>query len=326
GRPVVVDGRPAAHGQVGAGADPGDAAPPQPHQAEPVGPVIQLGLHPGGHVRGLDGKAVHDAGDLRGASRHQGGHPGAAGAGALGREVVRLELRLVPPEVLDQPGEEAHAGVPPSWFGAPPDAPWAASAALRGAARRAKASTTGFGGVSASTSRGGRGSSPRTTTTSRITLTSGAMVVWSTAAGPWTTARRNQRGPSTPMNRAGWIATRPSGARPGRRHSSSVPKNPSTISALPPVLRTPSAISRRMSSQSPLERGAAKACSWRFEPAMPQVTPTTRPVSFSTSRRSSMPRTAGTRSAPRSTRPSMSGRSETSYGPSNRRSQSRSTP
>src|SRR5690606_31209616 len=67
-------------------------------------------------------------------------------------------------------------------------------------------------------------------------------------------------------------------------------------------------------------------CSWRFEPAMPQVTPTTRPVSFSTSRRSSMPRTAGTRSAPRSTRPSMSGRSETSYGPSNRRSQSRSTP
>src|SRR5690606_18700121 len=141
--------------------------------------VVQLGLEAGRHVRWVDGEAVHHAGDLGGATGDERRDPRAPWSGALGSEVVRLELGLVAPEVLHEPGQQAHADDPPSAVGVPS---WPASAALRAAARLAKASTTCWGGVSAMTSRGGRGSSPRTTTTSRTSFCSGASAVASAAA------------------------------------------------------------------------------------------------------------------------------------------------
>ena len=57
---------------------------------------------------------------------------------------------------------------------------------------------------------GGRASSSRTTTTLRTSSTSGSAWLSSVAAGPLMTARRNQRGPSTPRNRTGVCTGRPS--------------------------------------------------------------------------------------------------------------------
>src|SRR5699024_3774123 len=108
-------------------------------------------------------------------------------------------------------------------------------------------------------SRGGRGPSPRTTTTScRISSTSPAAPS-SIAALPEMTARRNQRGPSTPRNRTGRSPARPSLVRTARRARSSRPKPPSLSSTDPPCLPIDSVISSRSSSQIPWLRGAAKA-------------------------------------------------------------------
>ncbi|OLT23663.1 hypothetical protein BJF81_09935 [Ornithinimicrobium sp. CNJ-824] len=179
---------------------------------------------------------------------------------------------------------------------------WAAS--LRACACLAAASSRPAGAVSSSTSRGGRGSSPRRTTTLRTKARIGRSCASSAAAGPLTTTRRNHRGPSTPRKRAGWKATRPSGARPGIRARSSLPMTPSTASAAPPASTIPRAMSGRSSSHRPVVRGAANTCSWTWEAPKVRVAPTTRPEPCSRSRRICIPAWAGRRSAPRSRRPS----------------------
>ena len=77
----------------------------------------------------------------------------------------------------------------------------------------------------------------------------------SMAARPEKTARRNQRGPSTPTNRAGAKTVRPSGPAEGMRVRSSVPSAPRVSSAVPPWATIDSAISARMSSQMPIGLG-----------------------------------------------------------------------
>ncbi len=167
-----------------------------------------------------------------------------------------------------------------------------------------------------SISRGAIADSPRTTTVSRTTAMSGPAASSSMAARPENTARRNQRGPSTPTNRAGANTVRPSGPAEGIRVRSSGPSSPRTSSAVPPWLTIDSAISERMPSQTPMVRGAAKACSCTAESAMTAVAPTTCWACSSTSSRSSMSATPRIRSAPRSRRPSSRrSTSEASNGP-----------
>src|SRR5690625_1633161 len=169
----------------------------------------------------------------------------------------------------------------------------------------------------ASSSRGGRGSLPRSTATpAKIdSITSAA---WSsTVALPVSTPRRNHRGPSTPRNLAGRVPVRPSGIRTGRRASSSGPNVPVRSSALPPCFRIDSAISLRSSSQSPSLRGAANACTCNEEPSNARLTATTRRVFLSNSMRTCRPWRLGTCTAPRSIRSTSSGASAISQGPVN---------
>jgi hypothetical protein len=191
----------------------------------------------------------------------------------------------------------------------------AAGAAGAGAGRTPSAWS---GSVRASRSRGGRALSSRTTTVRRNRSSRVVAASVSTAARPVTTPRRNQRGPSTPMNRAGRWPVRPSGVRTGRRASSSRPNGPGTSSTDPPCLPTDSAISSRISSQIPSVRGAAKACIWSVEPSSVTPTAVTAPEALSISIRSSMPGTPGRRRAPRSTRGPAGTSSPESYGPCER--------
>ena len=134
-------------------------------------------------------------------------------------------------------------------------------------------------------------------------------------AWPVSTPRRNQRGPSTPRNRAGRCPLRPSGRRTGRRASSSSPNGPVRSWVEPPCLATCAASSPRRSSQSPSERGAANACNCSEDPSKAALTATTRRVFLSTSMRICRPGRLGTRRAPRSIREPSSGSSVTSHGP-----------
>ena len=111
---------------------------------------------------------------------------------------------------------------------------------------------------------------------------------------------------------------RPFPSWPGMRVCSSTPSGPTVSSAVPPWRVMLAAISPRISSQMPSERGAAKACSCTADSPRTAVTPTTVSASWSTSRRSSMPGMPASHSDPRSSRPSVSSTSERSNGPAAR--------
>ena len=154
------------------------------------------------------------------------------------------------------------------------------------------------GSVISSSSRGGTGWSPRTTTRPAKISSNGAATSGRSAAGPVITPRRNQRGPSTPRKR---IGCRPlSGGSPGTRTCSSGPNGPSASSARPPASVTAVAISCRTSSQSPSLLGAAKAWTWS-EPSS-RTTAISGPWSSAMLSWISNPSTTGTWRLPKSTR------------------------
>src|SRR3954471_6895152 len=229
--------------QPATGFDAGDVPPAEPDDVEAAGAVVELGLQRRDPGPGPQGHRPQGAADRGGAAQGQGGDRRAAGPDrqhllllgvhlVLRRDEPRQRLAPAPSlgplldahassvrrrhriSVISGPRGKGSSGGRPSGSG---DGAGAAS-----------------GSRSGSSSRGAIASVPRTTTTSRTTDSSSAAAAGSCAAGPWNTARRNQRGPSTPAKRCTWWPVRPSAVRTGSRTTSSGPNRPSTSVAVPP--------------------------------------------------------------------------------------------
>src|SRR5699024_10007126 len=207
--------------------DSGDAAPPLPDQFHAVGAVVQIGPE----YRRHSGRRVGDRPDD---AHHLDALPHLALGQGGGTVPARLAL-LGAGIPFGTRGHRAAQRFPPVHRVSVISGP-RSSDSSPGRLAGDCASSREPGRCSGSKSRGGRGCSPRTTTTSPKMPSMSIPACSEASACPVSTPRRNQRGPSTPRNRAGRWPLRPSGSRTGSRASSSSPKTPLLMLAEPPCL------------------------------------------------------------------------------------------
>ena len=162
-------------------------------------------------------------------------------------------------------------------------------------------------------SRGGTGCSPRTTTTSLKTSSSRLAGSPPPAAGPVNRPRRNQRGPSAPMNRTSCIPEAGCPGSIGHLGDELGAEQPFGLLGLPARLGDLPAMSARTSSHSALRRAAANA--WICISLSPCRTVTQAPCCSAMTSWISCSGPTGTCRLPRSTRSRAGKGSPASHGP-----------